>query len=128
MMVPVFYKKNGRRAGNAPVTAVFETPDKDNTSFICRNSPRIIDAMLQVFYKNPVQMNAKRQIDLIGLDKLIAAKSNKVLRKKVISRVFLFGASRPIGDTSGVVSKLPFSSVLGCRVAKTDEQEKKSKK
>jgi hypothetical protein len=127
IMAPVVHKKNGRRAGTAPITVVLETIDKDNIIFICRNAPRVIDGMLQILYKNPIKMNSKRQFDFVGLNKSVLNKTNKVLRKKVITRVFLFSASRQIGDTGGVVSKLPFSSVLGCRAAKTEEEANKAK-
>lgn len=123
MMAPVVDRGDGRNLGSAVVTAVFETGPSNDVTFICRNSPRLLDAMVQAFYDKPIDIDPQRRLDFGNLDTTIKDRANKTLGRDVVSRVYLFSGAKP--SDGNLLDKLPFTSVLGCRG--TDEEKKKEK-
>ncbi len=113
MMAPVVSRANGKQLGSAAVTAVIETRTIDNVSTICAKAPRLLDALVQAFYEQPIDINADRRFDFGNLEDDVRSRLNAALGSDLVDRVHLVSASR--APDEGVLAKLPFSSVLGCR-------------
>lgn len=126
MLAPVKRKASSLSTSKIPVTPVLTVIEKDKVGHVCKLGPRITDALLQAWYIKPMTLKYlfdpnKSTERIYKLDKspyqqaedarLIKA-INHSLGENLITEVLMLKGARAMGG--GTVSKLPFSSVLGC--------------
>ncbi len=119
IVAPVVSKSDGRQVGSAAVTAVFQVAESNQIGDVCRYAPRIIDSMIRVLNAQPVVVDSRRRFDFSGIAESLKEQANKSLEKNLVTQVYLFSGTRAVDE--GVLNKLPFTSVLGCRGANLDE-------
>lgn len=142
MLAPV-HSKRSKRAVNATVTVILTVKDKSLVGKVCKQSPRVNDALMQTWYKKPIEVSylydrgahKKKGTDVKyrrtkaqkAEDKRLIKRINQALGGHDVTRiVVLKGAVRA---DKGAISKLPFSSVNGCdeleAIANEGEEAKK---
>lgn len=101
-----------------PLTVVMEVPDYNKVHGLCRQSARIQAKLIEVLFSYPIPTIKGREIDMDLAEKeliprLVWSVNRAVRDKKAISNIFLIDGTKSLGG--GMKSRLPFSSVLGCK-------------
>lgn len=95
-----------------PITVFLEVPSFDDVHRVCRRSVRIRDGMLQSLHGDPVVRHKNGDHNLVEVGTRMKAVTNRVLRTKLVVNAVVISGTKSL--RGGTVSKLPFSSVLGC--------------
>ncbi|MBT6094789.1 MAG: hypothetical protein HOH04_07895 [Rhodospirillaceae bacterium] len=120
MMVPI----NHPHTSTSVITVFLEPVHREAVGNICRNVPRIRDAILRLLSRNPIQTQSnKMQLD--GLADQFVPIINKVLEKEKIKGVHVEPGMVNLGRGGGI-SRLPFATVNGCRGIKEIEEKLKA--
>ncbi len=144
VMAPVKPRKSSKRPVQTPVTVVLTIEDNSKVGKVCGRGPRISDALLQAWWTKPLERsylfggnskkkkkavkNARRTPEQKAEDQRLLKVINKAVgdRKAKVSEILVLAGTRRTGG--GTMSKLPFSSVLGCIELEQKKKENKKKK
>ncbi len=147
VLAPVKPKKNSKRPVSTPVTVVLTIEDNSKVGKVCGLGPRISDALLQAWYTKPIERSylydaRKNKGKTVKSDyrtpeqrtedvRLLAAVNKAVGDPKAkVSEILILAGTRRMGG--GAITKLPFSSVLGCveleQKKKAEDAKKKKEK
>lgn len=114
---------------STPVTIYLKVANPENVGAVCKNAPRIADAIMQELFAKPIPVKDRRVV-LDGLPERLLRPVNAALGKRMVSQVEILFGAQSMG--SGVVSNLPFGSAGGCTGVKDMidrlEKAKKEKK
>lgn len=138
VIAPVKRSAKSRSTHNTSVTVVLTVRDNSKIGAICNKGPRITDALVQAWYKQPMTADYLYDRDARGQTKIdyrrTAAQQaedrrlvdivNAALGGQEVSGILVIKGSISMGG--GAVTKLPFSSVNGCDELQEDENKKKS--
>ena len=112
-----------------PITIYLRVNDPEQVGAVCKNAPRIADAIMQELYARPIPVKDRRVV-LEGLPERLLKPVNKTFGKRMVSEIEILFGAQSMG--SGTVSKLPFGSAGGCTGVKDMldrvEKAKKEKK
>jgi len=112
------YMVGKRRMHQRPITVVMEIPSYNRVHDICRQAPRIQAKLTETLYAYPVPIGKDKTIDDDSLRKnlaprLVRAANRAIQSKNAITDIFVIDGAKSLGG--GTISRLPFSSVLGCK-------------
>ena len=140
MLAPVRRSKNTRSTVSIPVTPVLTVVAKDMVGHVCKLGPRISDALLKAWYREPMTLDyifdpdkltekiyriSKTEAQQAEDSRLIAA-INTALGEALVSDILVIKGTRQMGG--GAISKLPFASLLGCAELEKNEPKPEEKK
>ncbi len=143
VLAPVKPKKTSKRPVSTPVTVVLTIEDNSKVGRVCGLGPRISDALLQAWWTKPIERSylydssknkgktvksdyrtPEQQVEDERLLKIVnAAVGDPDAR---VSEILILAGTRRMGG--GAITKLPFSSVLGCVELEKKKQEADAKK
>lgn len=128
IMVSVQGKPGSLIPETRPMTPVMTVPKAGQVAFVCQRAPRVSEAILMYFQRNPAPKlrNGRVDIDTVNAkNREIAAYVNSALGKPLVSEVYLVeGAGEKMA--TGTAARLPFSSIQGCsRLLEEYEQRMK---
>jgi len=127
MMAPIKKSAKSKRVTTSPVTVIMTVSDSKRVGAVCNNSPRINDALMGAWYKNPIlqdylyvrkdhkgktNVNYRRTKAQKAEDKRLLKVINKAIGSSDVTQILIVGGIMRMGG--GAVTKLPFSSVNGC--------------
>ena len=127
MMAPIKKTAKSKRVTNSPVTVIMTVSDSKRVGAVCNNSPRINDALMGVWHKNPIlqdylyarkdhkgktNVNYRRTRAQKAEDKRLIKVINRAIGSNDVTQILIVGGIMRMGG--GAVTKLPFSSVNGC--------------
>jgi len=127
MMAPIKKTAKSKRVATSPVTVIMTVSDSKRVGAVCNNSPRINDALMGVWHKNPIlqdylyvrkdhkgktNVNYRRTKAQKAQDKRLLNVINKAIGANDVTQILIVGGIMQMGG--GAVTKLPFSSVNGC--------------
>lgn len=81
---------------STPITLTFEVPDEGDVAKVCRMTPRIRDAINEELFARPLKIDAKRTLDLIGVEKRLLEAVNKALGESLVSGISIETGARQI--------------------------------
>ena len=111
---------------STPITIYLKVANPEQVGAVCKNAPRIADAIMQELFAKPIPVKDRRVV-LDGLPERLLKPVNKALGKRMVSQIEILFGAQSMG--SGVVSNLPFGSAGGCTGVKDmlDRVEKAKK-
>lgn len=114
---------------STPITIYLKAADPEQVGTVCKNAPRIADAIMQELFARPIPVKDRRVV-LDGLPERLLKPVNAALGKRMVTQVEILFGAQSMG--SGVISNLPFGSAGGCTGVKDMldriEKAKKEKK
>lgn len=141
VIAPVQPRPNAAGFVQTPVTVVLTVKDNSKVAEVCGLGPRIADALMQAWWQRPIpydylfdpgksdsamRMNTERSADQLALDRYLLDIINRAIgRGERVTEILVIKGSMSMGG--GAISKLPFSSVLGCTELEQKEEEEKEK-
>lgn len=95
---------NGRRGNRTRVSVTLEVPDPAYIPYICRLTPKVRDALIQVLHRDPPQYIGRRNLDFTRQQPNMLEATNRALgREYVDDLVIRTGARRiPKDQVSGI--------------------------
>lgn len=111
---------------STPITIYLKVSNPEQVGAVCKNAPRIADAIMQELFAKPIPVKDRRVV-LDGLPERLLKPVNKSLGKRMVSQIEILFGAQSMG--SGAISKLPFGSAGGCTGVKDmlDRVEKAKK-
>lgn len=139
MIAPVKRSAKSSRIYNTTVTVVLTVRDNSKVGAVCNRGPRISDALLRAWYKQPMtidylydrgsrgntKIDYRRTPAQVKEDKRLIDTVNIALGTRDVSGILVLKGALKMGG--GTVTKLPFSSVNGCDELQEQEEQKKPK-
>lgn len=137
VMAPVQPAPGARSFVQIPVTVVLTIKDNSKVAEVCGLGPRITDALMQQWWEHPIpydylydpaktghkmMMSYQRTGAQKAEDSRLIGAINAALGLHQVTQILVIKGAIHMGG--GAVSKLPFSSVLGC----SELAQKKKKK
>jgi len=98
-----------------PLTPILTVPKAEDVADVCQRAPRVAEAVLHYFSRNPAPVDKRRRVDIDALKsqaKKIAVYVNKALGKNMVSEVYVIEGGKSM--SRGVMSRLPFAQTQGC--------------
>ncbi len=143
VLAPVKPKKSSKRPVSTPVTVVLTIEDNSKVGRVCGLGPRISDALLQAWWTKPIERsylydaskNKGKTVlseyrtpeQKIEDDRLLAIINDAIGDPTArVSEILILAGTRRMGG--GAITKLPFSSVLGCVELEQKKKEESAKK
>jgi len=127
MMAPIKKSAKSKRTTNSPVTVIMTIGDSSRVGTVCNKSPRINDALMGAWYKQPIlqdylyarkdhkgktNVNYRRTAAQKAEDKRLMGVINRAIGSNDVTQILIVGGIMRMGG--GTITKLPFSSVNGC--------------
>lgn len=138
VMAPVRPAPSSRGFVQTPVTVVLTVKDNAKVAQVCGLGPRITDALMREWWGHPMPldylydpgksdnkmlMNYYRTPEQKAEDARLIAVINEALGEDQVSEVLVIKGALNMGG--GAISKLPFSSALGCSELEQAREKKK---
>ena len=119
-MVPVRQAADGSLR-YTPITTFLHVPSRQDVAAVCRLTPRMRDAFLQVLFDRPIAMTANGEADFGDVGPRLVTAGNRTLGRDLISEVELV-----LGATQKKIGGAKFASSIPCSEAtKKTKGEKK---
>lgn len=140
MIAPVQLSRRSKRTQNTAVTVVLTIKDNFQVGTVCRQGPRITDALLRSWYRTPIprdylydrgQRSGKTSVDYRrtpeqeAMDAKLLRVINKTLRMSADEVSGILVVKGTFRSGGGSITKLPFSSVNGCEELEENDESKK---
>ena len=141
MLAPVKRSSRSKRTVTTPVTVVLTINDNSKVGKVCGKGPRINDALLSAWWEKPMvasylfdparndgktKMRTNRTPEQKTEDARLLKIINRAVGKRYVDEILVLKGASNMGG--GAITKLPFSSVLGCIELEQREKEEKAKK
>jgi|GEM_PF-3254185 len=97
------------------MTPILVVPMAKNSPLVCQRAPRVSEALLRYFMKNPAPVDKTRHLDVDSLTKqsvAMAAFVNTSIGMNAVSNVYVIEGNKAL--TTGVAARLPFSTATAC--------------
>jgi len=111
-----------------PMTPILVVPKAYNVPLVCQRVPRVIEALLQHFLKEPAPVDRKLHLDSTAMEAkkaVMAAHVNRAIGIDAVSEVYVFEGGKAL--SSGVASRLPGGKASTACGPVLEEYEKKIK-
>lgn len=97
---------NGRRGNRTRVSITLEVPDPAYIPYICRLTPRVRDALIQVLHRDPPQYVSRRDLDFTRQQPNMLEATNRALGREYVDDLIVRTGARPIPkDAASGVTK-----------------------
>lgn len=121
MMVPISHPYQR----NSAITVFLEPAEREHVGRICKNVPRIRDAILRVLSREPIATE-NRKLLLGGVAEKLLPWINDSLDAEKIKGIHLEPGLVNLAGRGGGISRLPFATVNGCTGIKQIEEKLKA--
>ena len=111
-----------------PMTPILVVPKAYNVPLVCQRVPRVIEALLNYFLKEPAPVDRKLRLDSTALElekTVMAAHVNRAMGIDAVSEVYIFEGGKAL--SSGVAARLPGAKASTACGPVLEEYEKKIK-
>jgi len=111
-----------------PMTPILVVPKAYNVPLVCQRVPRLIEALLNYFLKEPAPVDRKLHLDSTALEAkkaVMAAHVNRAIGIDAVSEVYVFEGGKAL--SAGVASRLPGGKASTACGPVLEEYEKKIK-
>jgi len=111
-----------------PMTPILVVPKGYNVPLVCQRVPRVIEALLNYFLKEPAPVDRKLRLDSTALElkkTVMAAHVNRAIGINAVSEVYIFEGGKAL--SSGVAARLPGGKASTACGPVLEEYEKKIK-
>ena len=115
----------GRSRQYEPVTMVLDVREESDVATVCLFEPRIRDTVLQAVSKKPLVLHGGR-FDTDGLSGRLLGPINRAVGKGTVAAVLV--RIGEVGDKRGVVTGLPFTTLVDCPAEAAGTEESPSEK
>lgn len=123
MMVPIRHSYQTISA----ITLFLEPVRREDVGAVCRNVPRIRDAVLLILSRNPIP-TARNKLVLDGVGESLIGGINEALDTEKIKGIHVEAGMVNLAGSGGGISRLPFATINGCRGIKEIEEKLKAAK
>lgn len=97
------------------MTPILVVPLATNSPMVCERAPRITEALLRYFLRNPAPVDKTRHLDVNGLAQQSAAMAtfvNQSIGIDAVSQVYVIEGGKAMA--TGVAARLPFTNATAC--------------
>lgn len=111
-----------------PMTPILVVPKDYNVPLVCQRVPRVIEALLNYFLKEPAPVDRRLHLDSSALElkkTIMAAHVNRAIGINAVSEVYIFEGGKAL--SVGVASRLPGGKASTACGPVLEEYEKKIK-
>lgn len=111
-----------------PMTPILVVPKAYNVPLVCQRVPRVIEALLNYFLKEPAPVDRKLHLDSTAMETkkaVMAAHVNRAIGIVAVSEVYVFEGGKAL--SAGVASRLPGGKASTACGPVLEEYEKKIK-
>jgi len=115
ILVPVQSTPGGFTTSLRPLTPILVVPRDFNAPLVCQRAPRVAEALLNYFMKNPAPVDRSRRLDAEAMDqqkRALAAYVNRAIGLNAVSEVYIIEGGKSL--STGVAARLPFAHATGC--------------
>jgi len=128
IMAPAQSRPGSWTTAVRPMTPILVVPKGYQVPLVCQRVPRVIEALLNYFLKEPAPVDRRLRLDSTALESKkvkIAKYVNRAIGMDAVSEVYVFEGGRAM--TSGVAARLPGGGTSTACGPVLEEYEKKVK-
>jgi len=104
-----------------PITLFLEAATPEKSEGICKQMPRVRDAVLLAVSRQPIPVNNQRLV-LDGLDRRLLNPVNRAIGKPLVKKIFVAKGAVAVG--AGKIKYRPFAVIDGCANVLRSERER----
>jgi len=104
-----------------PITLFLEAVKPEKSEGICKQMPRVRDAILLAVSRRPIPVNNQRLV-LKGLDQRLLNPVNRAIGQSLVKKIFV--AKGAVAAGAGKIKYRPFAVIDGCANVLRSERER----